>query len=335
MTARSCRSGCDVIGLPRWDARPGDDGRCVAAIDAWAAALRDTDAVASFSTDRAGRMSGITGASLLDALESFAGARWDFRAGRERNLAATPSLTARQIAAIDSAAALLGLDGTPPPVRSHYDAVVMTGGMVRAGIVKPRYLRELHDGGLDWREGVFLGGFREFAGDEAMLGMALGVDGDNEFDAMTAGVTRAFDLERPDLVERSGDPDAAPGRSDWRLDSWGWNDRILRVVAAPSSDPLQRRANTVDTFRFWASRAEGIRSVLVITTPVYVPYQAAAAIEVLGLEFGFSVETVAVSESASDLGKNSQAFLPRHRAQELRSAIHGFRSLRARLTALE
>jgi hypothetical protein len=45
------------------------------------------------------------------------------------------------------------------------------------------------------------------------------------------------------------------------------------------------------------------------------------------------VETVAVSARASDLGENSQAFLPRHRAQELRSAVHGMRGLRRRLAA--
>ncbi|MBB5632302.1 hypothetical protein BKA04_000525 [Cryobacterium mesophilum] len=322
-----------MIELPRWDAEPGDAGRCVAAIDAWAAALSDTDAVAAFAPDPAARMSGSSGEPLLDALESFAGEHWDFRSGRERNLAANASLTARQIEAIDSAAALLGLDGTSPPSRPGYDAVIMTGGMVRAGIVKPRYLRELYDAGLAWREGVFLGAFRTFAGDEATLGRALGVDGDNEFDAMTAGMRQAFGRGRPDRSEHSGEADAPPGYADWRVDSWNWNERVLQVVAAPSSDPMQRRANTADTFRFWAVRAGDIRSVLVITTPVYVPYQGAAAIEVLGLEFGFSVETVAVSPAASDLGENSQVFLPQHRAQELRSAIHGYRSLRASLTA--
>jgi hypothetical protein len=322
-----------VVDLPRWDALPGDRERCVAAIDAWADALLGSGALEAFDGGQAGslRSAGLTGGLLLDALDRFASEHWDFRGGRERNLAADPALSAAQEHAIDAVSSVLGLDGTSPPSREAYDAVVMTGGMVRAGIVKPRYLRELHDLGLDWREGVFLGGFRRFAGDEFDLARALGVAGDDEFDAMSTGMRRAFGLGDPTRVETSG-----PGRraEDWREECWEQGDRTLRVVAAPSSEPAIRRANTIDTYRFWAARAgEGIRSVLVITTPVYVPYQGAGAIEVLGLEFGLAVETVAVSARASDLGENSQAFLPRHRAQELRSAVHGMRGLRHRLAA--
>lgn len=333
-----------VIELPRWDARPGDRERCLVAIDAWADALLASGVLEAFDPGQADRLRFLEGASLLDALEEFASGHWDFRGGRERNLATDPGLSSEQALAIDAAASLLGLVGTPPPARARYDAVVMTGGMVRAGIVKPRYLRELHDRGLGWHDGVFLGGFRRFAGDELALARALGVDGDDEFDAMRAGMRRAFDLGEPARVEGSGRADGPAsteasgrgrGNAAWREERWDWNDRTLRVIAAPSSNPDRRRANTVDTYRFWAERAGGgIHSVLVVTTPVYVPYQGAGAIEVLGLEFGLAVETVAVSATASDLGASSQEFLPRHRAQELRSAVHGMRSLRARLAAI-
>ncbi|GAA3741931.1 hypothetical protein GCM10022239_16930 [Leifsonia bigeumensis] len=312
--------------LPRWDALPGDAERCVAAIDAWTAALFDTGVVAAFQN---APLRGPAPGRTLDALDAFAAANWDFRGGRERNLARVPDFTAAQLAAIDASTAALGLDGTPPPSRRHYDAVVMTGGMVRAGIVKPRYLRELADAGLDWNEGVFLGGFRPFAGDEVELAPRLGVDGDNEVDAMAAGMRQAFGLAGAPASERSED---GKGAEAWRDLSWVADGRTLRVVAAPSSEPAVRRANTADTYRFWAGRALDARSVLVITTPVYVPYQGAAAIEILGLEFGFSVETVAVSRTASDLGTDTQQFLPHHRLQELRSAVQGMRNLRSRLT---
>lgn len=324
-----------MIDLPHWDALSGDARRSVKDIDNWARVLRDSTIVATFSATAAEAMDGLEGAALLDALNEFASEHWDYRGGRERNLAESPSLTPQQVAAIDFAAATLGLDGTPPPRRSYYDAVVMTGGMVRAGIVKPRYLRELADSGLEWGEGVFLGGFRPFAGDEFDIARALNVPGDNEFDAMTAGIRLAFELGPPDAIQPPDFPASSTGSpGEWREDFWVWNGRELRVVAAPSSDASSRRANTADTFRFWASRAGGIHSVLVITTPVYVPYQGAVAVEILGLEFGLSVETVAVSASASDLGRNSQLFLPHHRAQELRSGIQGLRSLRARVSEL-
>jgi hypothetical protein len=300
----------------------------VETIDAWVASLLETGVVAAFGE---GRIPDDSPAEVLDSLDAFAAAHWDFRAGRERNLARVPELGVAQLAAIDVATAALGLDGTPPPSRDHYDAVLMTGGMVRASIVKPRYLRELGDSGLDWGQGVFLGGFRPFAGDEIELAPRLGVDGGNEFDAMVAGMRQAFGLTGEPASEGSG------GRTEadsWRELTWVAGGRTLRVIAAPSSDPAARRANTADTYRFWAGRTQGMRSVLVVTTPVYVPYQGAAAIEILGLEFGFAVETVAVSATASDLGADTQQFLPHHRLQELRSAVHGMRSLRRRLVAV-
>jgi hypothetical protein len=324
-----------AVVLPRWDGVPDDAKRCLTDVDAWASTLLSTGIVEAFSESAGTRLATLGGAELLAQLDDFASEFWDFRHGRERNLAVKPELSREQCQVIDQAASVLGLDGTPAPRHTSYDAVILTGGMVRAGIVKPRYLRELYDTGLSWRDGVFLGGFRPYAGDEVGLAAALGVQGNNEFDAMVSGMQRAFDLAAPDSSAGSTTPVAGgEGVAAWREDSWSWRDRMLRVIAAPSSDPERRRANTVDTYRFWASRASGIRSVLVITTPVYVPYQAAGAVEVFGLEFGFSVETVAVSAAASDLGEHSQVFLPRHRIQELRSAVHGLRSLRLRLEEL-
>ncbi len=325
-----------MVELPRWDAARGDEQRCIDSIDSWALRLRDSGVVSLFVSDSG--IESLQGQRLLDALDDFAATHWDFRGGRERNLATRPDLSPRQTAAIDQIAAELGLDGTPPPRRSRYDAVLMTGGMVRAGIVKPRYLKELFDGGLEAREGTFLGGFRPFAGDELAVAPALGVQGTDEFSAMIAGMRQAFSLADPDSSVGA----SAPSESDaplpdseyarWRIDTWQLHGTLLRVMAAPSSEPLHRRANTVDTYRFWASRAKDIRSVLVITTPIYVPYQGAGAIEILGIEYGLSVETVAVSAGASDLGEFSQPFLPMHRAQEMRSAIHALKRLRFRVS---
>lgn len=314
--------------VPHWQARADDAENCVSGIDAWARELHNSGVVLSFGGDIP---DSLDGGALLDALERFASDHWDFRGGRERNLASAPTLTAAQREALARAVGPLGLDGTAAPQRDHYDAVLMTGGMVRAGIVKPRYLRELVDAGLRLGEGTFLGAFRRFAGDEVALAHALGVAGDDEVDAMCCGMEQAFGpLATPVVSEFSS---AVPTAS-WRDTVWQLPHTRLRVVAAPSSDPGRRRANTADTFRFWAQRCDPATStVLVVTTPIYVPYQAAIATEVLGSEFGLAVETVAVSASASDLGEFSQRFLPHHQLQELRSAISGLRSLRRAVLA--
>ena len=271
------------------------------------------------------------GWELLGYLDEFSAAKWDFRRGRERNLAGDAGLSSAQSALVVDLAPELGLAGIERPTRRHYDTVLLTGGMVRAGIVKPRFAARLLEDGLSASQIVFLGGFRAFRGDEHTLAAQLGVDGGDEFFAMLVGMRRAFGSLGDPVVERSV---ADNPHASWCDYSWSTGGLRLSVLAAPSAEPSTRRANTADTFRFWAGhrRSPAERSVLVVTTPIYVPYQAAGAVEVLGVEQGLSVETIGVDARASDLGALTQQFLPQHHLQEVRSAIRAMQALRARLT---
>lgn len=261
--------------------------------------------------------------AVLAWLDEFSARHWDFRGGRERNLATVADLTATQQRAALALCPQLGLIESRP-ARQHYDAVVMTGGMVRAGLVKPRYVRSLLDAGLDATSVVFLGAHRPFGGDEAQLARSLGVPGDDEVDAMVHGVQQAFRPVGARVESAGGD-----GHGRWSTAAWPSSTPALSVVATPSPRP-QRRADTADTFRHWAGLLDdSVRSVLLVTTPIYVPYQAAVGAEVLGVECGFTVETVGVDAAANDLGEHTQQFEPQHHLQELRSAIRGLRSLHA------
>jgi hypothetical protein len=314
--------------VPSWRNEPGDVERNLSAIDEWAGSGCLDSLVRAFGGHSGNR----GGADLLEWLDLFSAEHWDFRAGRERNLAITAELTPEVQRLVLDCAAELGLAGPYQLGRAEYDSVLMTGGMVRAGIVKPRFVRELIDSGIAAKNIVFLGAFRPFGGDEGEVAESLGVRGSNEYDAMVHGMELAFGpLGRPELTGLGGEGENA----GWRCIRWMADGVTLSVIVAPSSDPTHRRANTVDTYRFWAEQHRGAaESCLVVTTPPYVPYQGAAAVEILGMEHRLAVETVGVSESARDLGLHSQVFLPQHYLQELRSAIRGMRSLRARLSAL-
>jgi hypothetical protein len=318
------------LALPAWTDTADDVPLAQATIDDWAGSAALRRIVEAFGGSTAERR----GAELLDWLDRFSADHWDFRGGVERNLAPLVALPPGVEQLVLDAAPVLGLAGPYPLRRADYDTVLMTGGMIRAEIVKPRFARELLASGIVMKSVVFLGGFRAFAGDEIELAPIFGVDGDNEFDAMVSGMELAFGPLGEPATTGGG---AGRSNGDWRVCEWAMDGLVLRVVAAPSSDPVHRRANTADTYRFWADRvrAPGERSVLVITTPIYVPYQGAGAVEVLGLEHGLAVETVGASESASDLGEYSQVFLAQNHLQEIRSAIRALRSLRTRLTAGE
>jgi hypothetical protein len=314
--------------VPSWRNQPGDVERNLLAIDAWAGSGCLDAIVRAFGGHRGNR----SGADLLEWLDLFSAEHWDFRGGQERNLATFAELTPEVQRLVLRCAPELGLAGPYPLASAKYDAILMTGGMVRAGIVKPRFVRELIDSGITADNIVFLGAFRPFGGDEGETAEALGVPGSNEFDAMSHGMERAFGpLGRPELTGFGG----AEEHAGWRCIRWMTDGVTLSVIAAPSSDPEHRRANTADTYRFWAEHhRNGAESCLVVTTPLYVPYQGAVAVEILGLEHRLAVETVGVSATAGDLGKNSQSFLPQHHLQELRSAIRGMRGLRSRLSAV-
>ncbi|MCW4384641.1 hypothetical protein OH146_02510 [Salinibacterium sp. SYSU T00001] len=320
--------------VPRWNPGPDAAAETLRGIQEWLRSPSLSTLLGEWGIEAPG---GLSEGALLEWLDRFSAEHWDFRRGRERNLAVDAELTSRQEAAALRCAPALGL-AESWPLEASYDAVIMTGGMVRAGVVKPRFVRRLLDEGIDARHVVFLGAHREFAGDESILAAELGISGADEVDAMTAGVERAFGVRESRRV--------SAGMGYARTTSVRWRDHEhprFEVIAAPSRAATTRRADTADTFEHWASRfggegtqsAEGrAPSVLVVTTPIYVPYQAAVAVEVLGIRHGMRVETVGVDATASDLGEFTQRFLPQHHLQELRSAVRGIRSLHERLQHL-
>ncbi|AWB89448.1 hypothetical protein [Homoserinimonas hongtaonis] len=318
-----------ALDAPRWvggsdaESRLGAAAETLGGIEAWATSPALARLVQSFG----GELPSLPLRGLLAWLDDFSERQWDFRKGRERNLASDAVLTPRQCDRALHSALELGLRPSLPR-SDHYDVALLTGGMVRAGVVKPRYAAELRARGVDIDSVVFLGAFRPFAGDESATALALGISGTDEVDAMEQGLVRQFGRADKAVV-REGSSAHPLGR--WRHSTWqgaGGGPR-LGVVAAPSSEPLARRANTVDTLEFWAERIRQPHetSVLVITTPSYVPYQAACAVQVLGLGHNLAVETVGVSDTAADLGELSQRFEPQHHLQEIRSAIRGYRAL--------
>ena len=276
-----------------------------------------------------------TDASLtaaFDWYDRFSAQHWDFRRGQERNLADTAHLNEIQKSvALDSAKAL-GLAESRPPALDEYEHILVLGGLVRACVVRARYAALLIHQDLNARNVCALGGFRPLRGDELELLSVLGIEADNEFGAMIEGVRQAFGETGEICYEN---PTADSGNSDWQIARFGSNDR-LSVIAAPSSEPAVRRANTRDSYRWWAAeRQADLRGahILVITTTIYVPYQGAGATEVLSFEYGADVETVGVPPQLADLGRHTQIFRPDQYLQEVRSAIVGYRELAIRASS--
>lgn len=274
--------------------------------------------------------SGYELAGRLERLDAFSD-RWDTRRGAERNLAAVLDLTPAQESLILGAARALGLVDSAPPSRAHYDHVFVLGGLVRACLVRPAYAAKLIRSGTVWApEVTALGGHRPFGGDEPDLARRAGVpDVNEEYEALDAGTRRAFGLGDP--IAEQGEQSDLPGGT-WSVRTYdGLRGLRVNVAAAPSSAPADRRADTADTYAWFARHLANLekgQSLLAVTTAIYVPAQQAAAVRMLALQFGVEVETVGVVPGEV-LPALAQSFGPSQYLQEIRSAIRGYRSLLA------
>jgi hypothetical protein len=282
-------------------------------------------------------------AETLEALDRFSADRWDFRGGRERNLVVAPQFTTATERVIGAAARALGLEqgsaiGPLPTGRADhvviaYDDVLILGGLVRACLARPLYAaREIAAGKIAAASVTALGGFREIAGDE--VGLVERITGDevsDELHAMDAGVRNAFDVAEP--VSDEGESAEQVGAS-WRVREYVTATGLpVRVVAAPSSEPGVRRANTPDTYAWLATRLARLQPgqrILVVTTDIYVPYQHADAVRMLALPYGVTVETAGMQPGRVD-ERLRQTFAPHNYLQEIRSTIRALRGLHAAL----
>lgn len=277
-----------------------------------------------------GRLPGDGTADDLAYLEAFSADHWDFRAGRERHETAPQPLAAEHEHAATAAALALGLGAAARPRLAHYTHVLVLGGLVASCVFRTRFAADILAGGVSADHVTGVGGFRPLGGPDLESAALSGIDcGGFEVDAIEASLRHAFDLAGDPRVDEGGDPHRDPGRA-WKVATYRTGRTTVRAVAAPSSQPGRRRADTVDTCRFWADRVVDLSpgdSVLVVTSAPYTAFQHCDAITHMGLPYGCTVDTVGVDPATLP----EPHFRKRHTAsgylQEVRSAIRSMRRL--------
>ncbi|MGC5021849.1 hypothetical protein [Micromonospora sp. DT47] len=273
-------------------------------------------------------------AAVLDGLDVFSARHWDFRAGRERPEAQEPALDPRTVGLVLDAAAALGLVHPTPPTRPGYAHLVVLGGLVHACLRRVAYAAHLlRTGQAVTGEVAVLGSFRPLSDIERRTLADAGMPTcGTEVDVLHAAVRKVLDVTAP--AEEDGHDAGHPHHS--------WSSRTyhppglppVRVLAAPSSEPERRRAHTADTQRFWAEhvRLSPGDPVLLVTAPIYVPFQHCDALRTLTLPYGCGVETVGVDPALPDLVRLPEPTLtPGRYLQEIRSALRSMRALHAAL----
>jgi hypothetical protein len=271
--------------------------------------------------------------AVLAGLDDFSARHWDFRDGRERPDAREPAFDPATAGLVLAAADALGLVRATPPIRPRYAHLLVLGGLAHACLRRTAYAAHLLRGTTVTGEVAVLGSFRPLSPAEHGVLAAVGVTGcGTEVDVLDAGVRAAFGVDRP--VEEVGADADHPHRA--------WSSRTyrpaglppVRVLAAPSSEPDRRRAHTADTQRFWAEHVRlGVGDpVLMVTAPIYVPFQHCDALRTLALPYGCGIETVGVDPALTTLVRVPEPTLtPGRYLQEIRSAIRSMRALHAAL----
>jgi hypothetical protein len=335
----------------------GEPAAVLDGVARWITSAPLRDLVAAFG----GRWPGGDSPSLLAWLDAFSAANWDFRAGAERPDAREPDLDPDVAALVEASAAALGMVDAKPPPRRAYRHLIVLGGLAHACLRRTVYAAHLlHRGTVADGVGV-LGSLRPLTPAERALPAVNGCH--TEADVLDLAVRRAFAVGAGDVLGLAGtlgvatDPlaagiasavegaTAASGRAIGdasAAEGAGWSsDGAVRtyrpavgppvtVVAAPSSEPGVRRAHTADTQRFWARHAALSRGdrVLVVTAPIYVPFQHCDAVRTLGLPYGCAVDTIGVDPRlADDLALPEPTLTPGRYLQEIRSAIRSMRLL--------
>ncbi|WFE52893.1 hypothetical protein [Micromonospora sp. WMMD1155] len=275
-----------------------------------------------------GTLPSATVGDLLTWLDAFSDEHWDFRkhGNVERDQVKAPSFTPAQAELIQAAATALRLVDADRPPRSTYDHLLILGGLGRACLQRTEYAARLvRDAAVAVGAVSALGSFRQLTEAETSLpGLA---DSRYEVDAMDVGVRLGFGLAEPALTESSG---GAVTHESWQVRTYrAAGCPEVHVLAAPSSEPAQRRANTPDTYDFWARRSslQPTDRILVVTSSIYVPFQHNDAIRILAMRYGCGIDTVGFDPARASVPMASGATGPDRYLQEIRSGILSMRRL--------
>jgi hypothetical protein len=267
--------------------------------------------------------------SRVKWLDEFSG-RWDYRAGRERTqmVAAIPADISP---VVERCADALGLRMARKPSHRRYDFAVVLGGVALSCATRTKTAADLLQCGLQISHYVYgLGTNRAIAPEEhrtvaEVLKRPLVAA--TEYAALIESAVAYFSGAKIVREDASGDPGSNTYSATTEVaTSYGSN---VRVLCSPTTDP-SRRANTADTYLHFVSDAHAVerQSVLLITSPIYVPYQFFVAMQYLVLPFGLEIEMI----GAEPIGTAAQSLTqPANYLQEIRSAIRSARSLIAKL----
>ena len=271
---------------------------------------------------------------------------------RERADAAAGDFDDALRARIRALADELGLVSPRPTRHRRYDKTLIMGGGYVSPLLRARYAAQIQDSGVELGELSFLGSprFLITAPAERPVTDAYAPGATDEFDLLQAAARVEFGVTTDPAAFVCGcasadaicpnwtHGDAADGHDqdedraktppaythERRVAVRAHDGREVGSVYSASTSRPPLRPNTSDTFVLWArcSNPQPHQRVLVVTTQVFVPFQAFDGIRRLYLTHGMDVDTVGFGPEWGDRPDTAEYWL-----QETLSAIRSSRRL--------
>ena len=303
------RITCPDINLPK-EARLED---LFSQIGRWIYSPQLASLVSLFGESAPVRQSGSLQGDLA-FLHEFA-KQWDFRKGRERWAVTDEAFVQAHAEQILDCAAGLGLTSITEPAISP-DYLLPLGGARLSNMVRPAAARKIIDHhAISGKKVIALSGTRPISDAERPYTDEYAPNAATEYDAINKGLERAFPVDS--YHETLTESENLNLCSAIRVYDARYRDCEILSLAAPSSEPEKRRANSYDTFRFLLDTFSISRGdkLLLITSCIYVPFQLLKFMD-LAIEDGFEVDCVGAD--VYDRGKFSK---PSNYLQEIKSTI--------------
>jgi hypothetical protein len=222
------------------------------------------------------------------------------------------------------AACDLGLMNNNEPAASAYDYIWILGGAKLSCLLRARLAQHIvSDKHLKPKSVVFLASMRPITDTEFEAINTYAPNAKTEFDLCVSSAKQHFCVS--DMYSEERYDNDVNTNCSWIIRTYNTSHFEVIVLAAPSSDPNKRRANSVDTYNFFFKNflASEETSVLLITSQIYVPYQHLEALRTIALPYKIDLDTVGFpSEWGGSLqGMNE----PSNYLQEIRSTIQSIK----------
>ena len=274
----------------------------------------------------------------LDQLKKISNDNWDFRKGKERQEAVETSFNEEETKSIIDAANALGMIDSSSPQRESYDFCTVLGGANRSPLLRVQYAKEqIDNSGVSVPYIILLGSSRPLDDDEKAKTEDYAPGAQDEFDLMNGAVETVFGV-KSDNEETISLQNTSPKTADsdrWRVRYYKASDGTsILSLSAPQIEG-EKRVNTADTYIFMRAVVESEMlqgsSILVVTSAIFVPFQYADALRLLGVPEKAEVETIGYDASYGGLPeRETQALL-----QEINSTLNQTKLLADELKKLK